>query len=321
MYRNPSPPPGLPPTDQTATTIIPLVLKLVQGIEANSVDAGGADGSDLTEDTAYERTLCAVWDLASVEEHAAAMMGCGVHRMILKVITTTTRTRTRELAMGVLANLSYYWDAGIGPTLLDDEDVTNVVGAVLTNEADARTLISQNLLNSPPLPGAHAQFALQRYLSPPPARPLPALFFHRFQYAKLRASARVTAHSVLDPRVPVCQRSDGRKHPAWGRFVSPPVGRRAAGGGGHWVGIRNQPRGDQSSDGPDVGGVSEWVRDIADSLGRSVRRIMSHIEDDDDDGEGEMRRLAAALTDGSSCTMGEVRCTNIDGGSGMSFQP
>lgn len=193
MYRNPSPPPGVEPTEQTTSvsTVTPILLKLLQGIENNTIDAGFSSSqgmSDFVEDTPYERTLCGAWDLASVEEYAVALMECKAHRILLKVlnrvdtgmtirsilnlyigssdfvfmnqqiITTSTRPRTRELAMGTLANLSCHWDIGIGLTLINDEDLVRVVGMLLLEEGDSRTLVEtsrfgySNYTNLVPLP-------------------------------------------------------------------------------------------------------------------------------------------------------------------------
>lgn len=61
----------------------------------------------------------------------------------------TTRIRTRELAMGTLANLACHWESGIGPLLLDDMDILKLCRSILWNENDARVLLeTTRLLNT-----------------------------------------------------------------------------------------------------------------------------------------------------------------------------
>jgi hypothetical protein len=61
----------------------------------------------------------------------------------------TSRVRTRELAMGTLANLACHWDCGIGPLLLDDMDILKLCRSILWNENDARVLLeATRLLNT-----------------------------------------------------------------------------------------------------------------------------------------------------------------------------
>jgi hypothetical protein len=58
----------------------------------------------------------------------------------------TSRIRTRELAMGTLANLACHWDCGIGPLLLDDMDILKLCRSILWNENDARVLLETTRL-------------------------------------------------------------------------------------------------------------------------------------------------------------------------------
>ena len=61
----------------------------------------------------------------------------------------TSRIRTRELAMGTLANLACHWECGIGPLLLDDMDILKLCRSILWNENDARVLLeTTRLLNT-----------------------------------------------------------------------------------------------------------------------------------------------------------------------------
>ncbi|CAO3703984.1 unnamed protein product [Rhizopus stolonifer] len=61
----------------------------------------------------------------------------------------TERNRTRELAMGILANMASHWDCGIGPHLLNDMDILKLCRSILWTENDARVLLeTTRLLNT-----------------------------------------------------------------------------------------------------------------------------------------------------------------------------
>src|SRR5687768_7990715 len=75
-----------------------IVLNVVTAINNNSIDA--MNENDLTlneeeinneekflEDTEVEQTLCAIWDLSSLEEYANILINeCQIHRIMLKVL-------------------------------------------------------------------------------------------------------------------------------------------------------------------------------------------------------------------------------------------
>lgn len=52
----------------------------------------------------------------------------------------TKRPRTRELAMGALANMTCHWER-VGIRLLNDLDVLRLCRSILWNENDARVLL------------------------------------------------------------------------------------------------------------------------------------------------------------------------------------
>lgn len=58
--------------------------KLVNGILQETIDDMPAD-SDPDDDSPYERTLCAAWDVCTVNEYAVAMASLDFHRVLLKV--------------------------------------------------------------------------------------------------------------------------------------------------------------------------------------------------------------------------------------------
>ncbi|CAO3593820.1 unnamed protein product [Absidia cylindrospora] len=68
--------------------------------------------------------------------------------MLLKIVTLTCQSRTRELAMGVLANLSCHYDK-IGSDMVYDIDIFKLCRSILWHENDARVLLeTMRLLSS-----------------------------------------------------------------------------------------------------------------------------------------------------------------------------
>ncbi|CAG8553215.1 5664_t:CDS:2 [Rhizophagus irregularis] len=85
------------------------------------------------EDTPVEKTLCVIWDLTGLEEYANIFMNeCQIHRIMLKIITLTSRERTQELSLGVLANLACFPDKAM--ILFSDKDLLNVIKIILKDE-------------------------------------------------------------------------------------------------------------------------------------------------------------------------------------------
>ena len=83
-FRNPSPPLDYEcePTPQPNATVAPLILRLVENVIGGNIDGPQLDS---IEDTPLERTLCAAWDLASIDEYAAAMLENNIQVIALKV--------------------------------------------------------------------------------------------------------------------------------------------------------------------------------------------------------------------------------------------
>ena|ERR1043165_8518657 len=70
-----------------------IVLNILTAIDNDSIDAINEndtimnDDDKYLEDTPVEQTLCAIWDLSSLEEYANILMDeCQIHRIMLKVI-------------------------------------------------------------------------------------------------------------------------------------------------------------------------------------------------------------------------------------------
>lgn len=129
------------------TVVAPIMKRILDEVVNNTIDSGSVDDED--DDSPFERALCAAWDVCTVEDYALALFQSQFHRVLLKVVSMTSRTRTRELALGTLANLACHWDCGIGPSLLDDMDILKLCRCILWNENDARVLLeTTRLLNT-----------------------------------------------------------------------------------------------------------------------------------------------------------------------------
>ncbi|KAH8556734.1 hypothetical protein BGW37DRAFT_473877 [Umbelopsis sp. PMI_123] len=136
-FRNPSPPLGYEceSTSRPKATIAPIILKLVENVVGGNMDGQHPES---IEDTPLERTLCTAWDLAGIDEYAAAILENNIQVVILKICTTTKRPRTRELAVGTLANIASHHETGT--ILLEQEDIFLLISSILWNENDARVL-------------------------------------------------------------------------------------------------------------------------------------------------------------------------------------
>ncbi|KAL9554387.1 hypothetical protein MBANPS3_002832 [Mucor bainieri] len=132
-------------THNDFTVVAPIMKRIIECIVNETIDAS----TSYDEDSPFERSLCAAWDVCTVQEYAVAINDQQFHRALLKVVTSTSRPRTRELAMGTLANMACHWDCGIGPYLMDDMDVLRLCRSILWNENDARVLLeTTRLLNT-----------------------------------------------------------------------------------------------------------------------------------------------------------------------------
>ncbi|CAB4436389.1 unnamed protein product [Rhizophagus irregularis] len=126
-----------------------IILNILTAINENRIDAineneaiineddddndNDIDNDKYLEDTPVEKTLCVIWDLTGLEEYANIFMNeCQIHRIMLKTITLTSRERTQELSLGVLANLACFPDKAI--ILFSDKDLLNVIKIILKDE-------------------------------------------------------------------------------------------------------------------------------------------------------------------------------------------
>ncbi|RIA99143.1 hypothetical protein C1645_748109 [Glomus cerebriforme] len=129
-----------------------IVLNILTAINNNRIDTisenegkmndDDIDNDKYLEDTPVEQTLCVIWDLSSLEEYVNIFMNeCQLHRIMLKIITLTSRKRTEELSLGILANLACFPDRAT--ILIGDQDLLNIIQIILKDENndDVRVLL------------------------------------------------------------------------------------------------------------------------------------------------------------------------------------
>ncbi|CAG8552728.1 1630_t:CDS:2 [Funneliformis mosseae] len=158
-----------------------IVLNILSAIKNNSIDAVNEidvttnevefNSDKFLEDTAVEQTLCAIWDLSSLEEYANILVNeCQIHRIMLKLITSTARNRTKELSLGVLANLACFPDKAM--ILIGDMDLLNIIQVLIKddeNEDDVRVLFEassfvRNILTNSPHYNSDHESTLSEFL-------------------------------------------------------------------------------------------------------------------------------------------------------------
>ncbi|OZJ03522.1 hypothetical protein BZG36_03418 [Bifiguratus adelaidae] len=137
-------------SEEPAVTCTPLLLRILSAVQNDEVDPKHSTTTDLDEDTPFERSLCALWDICSVERYAQEAMKDGYYRVLLKAILVTKRDRVMELAFGTLANLACHQSCW--RTLLEDADLMKLVATTLRDSDSALVLLESsrvltNLLN------------------------------------------------------------------------------------------------------------------------------------------------------------------------------
>ncbi|KAL1933955.1 hypothetical protein VTP01DRAFT_8045 [Rhizomucor pusillus] len=170
-------------SSRASEVAVPIMRRLLDGVLSGSLDDVG-EGYDPEEDSPFERTLCAAWDVATVAEYATAMEINNFHRVLLKITVSTKRARTRELAMGAMASLASHWEP-VGLTLLNDMDILKLARSILWHENDARVLLeTTRLLNTFFLRSIDATYRtiiehdhLTQFLTPVPMTPS---VFHQY---------------------------------------------------------------------------------------------------------------------------------------------
>lgn len=65
------------------TVVSPIMKRIVDEVVNGTVDS--ITSADFDEDSPFERTLCACWDVCTVQDYALAINNAQFHRVLLKV--------------------------------------------------------------------------------------------------------------------------------------------------------------------------------------------------------------------------------------------
>lgn len=71
-------------TNNDLTVVAPIMKRIIDCVVNNTIDSTNS----YDEDSPFERSLCAAWDVCSVQEYALAIKEQQFHRVLLKVIHT-----------------------------------------------------------------------------------------------------------------------------------------------------------------------------------------------------------------------------------------
>jgi hypothetical protein len=71
-------------TNNDLTVVAPIMKRIIDCVVNNTIDST----TSYDEDSPFERSLCAAWDVCSVQEYALAIKEQQFHRVLLKVIDT-----------------------------------------------------------------------------------------------------------------------------------------------------------------------------------------------------------------------------------------
>ncbi|KAG0168827.1 hypothetical protein DFQ28_004207 [Apophysomyces sp. BC1034] len=308
--------------DHNTVIVSPIMRKLVEGLVQETVD-DIPKGSDPDDDSPFERTLCAAWDVCTVKEYAQVIASAQFHRVLLKIITVTQRNRTRELAMGALANMACHWDS-IGRTLLDDMDVLRLCRSILWHENDSRVLLeTARLLNtflSCSIDASHQTIIehdhLTEFFTPVPMTPS---VFHQFTlivcntlYSELLMMSlelmmrmvvytNAVTHSLArrDQDNQFIEKSDTLMLIRWGAERLEEEGRGVGIGMGFNRGIaKNVMHLLWALMAYGMASTAECGPDMTNCLGQSMSRIVSYIQEDEYehmDDDDDIQNLAQAL--------------------------
>ena len=66
------------------TVVAPIMKRILDEVLADSIDV--THSANLDDDSPFERSLCAAWDVCTVQEYAFALFNAQFHRVLLKVI-------------------------------------------------------------------------------------------------------------------------------------------------------------------------------------------------------------------------------------------
>lgn len=67
------------------TVVSPIMKRILDEVMNDSIDSMNSNNVD--DDTPFERSLCAAWDVCTVQDYALALTNAQFHRVLLKVTT------------------------------------------------------------------------------------------------------------------------------------------------------------------------------------------------------------------------------------------
>lgn len=65
------------------TVVAPIMKRILDEVINNSIDV--TSSTNIDDDSPFERSLCAAWDVCTVQEYALALFHSQFHRVLLKV--------------------------------------------------------------------------------------------------------------------------------------------------------------------------------------------------------------------------------------------
>lgn len=65
------------------TVVAPIMKRILDEVVNNSIDSMSSTNVD--DDTPFERSLCAAWDVCTVQDYASALTKAQFHRVLIKV--------------------------------------------------------------------------------------------------------------------------------------------------------------------------------------------------------------------------------------------
>lgn len=117
----------------TSSLLSGLVQPIVASIRKGDIDILLPS----QEESLVEQNLAGLVDLSSMEESVQDMIDKGVVRLLARVMSETERSRTKELCISCLANMSCFQ---AGSSVSEDADIRQLVTFIFKNEIDSQVL-------------------------------------------------------------------------------------------------------------------------------------------------------------------------------------
>lgn len=72
------------------TVVSPIMKRILDEVLNDAID--NVTSNNVDDDSPFERSLCAAWDVCTVQEYAQALIHSQFHRVLLKVISPYSAT-------------------------------------------------------------------------------------------------------------------------------------------------------------------------------------------------------------------------------------